>query len=103
MKDKLNQLLEGYREQGKKGDAKHLDWAITNEPETEIAVKEPSLDDGVIALALSLIGAYMLFTGMPGGVLFAGLFAVFIVAMVHQMQTAKQMREELEEVRQRDE
>lgn len=103
MKDKLNQLFEGYREQGKKGDAKHLDWAITNNPEVEIAVKEPSLDDGIIALALSLVGAYMLFTGMPGGVLFAGLFVVFIVAMVHQARTAERMRDELAEVRERDE
>jgi len=103
MKEKLTQLIEGYRNEGSKGDAKHLDWAITNNPEVEIAAKEPSLVDEVFALVLGSVGAYMLLTGMPGGVLLVGLFVVFVVAMTLQMRTANRMRDELEEVREREE
>jgi len=99
MIEKLNQFIREYRNEGKKGDAKHLDWAITNEPEAEIAVKEPSLFEGIVMIVLGLVAVYALVMGHPEAKYGVSAFLGFVFVVIVEMRQAKRMRDQLEYVR----
>jgi hypothetical protein len=97
--DRLREWKREYEQTGNRGDAKHLDWALTDEPEAEIEVINSNVRTySVIGVLAGFIGVYLFATGAIGLPKLA-LSGVFQPVAYWEYIKAERWREELEWVR----